>query len=197
MVGSPLLKIGVLALQGAVREHVRTLTKAGAEAFPIKRVEELRGLDGLVIPGGESTAIGLLMEHYGFFEAITEEYNELPIFGSCAGMILLAKDISGSAQPRLGFMDITVNRNGFGRQRESFEEDLIVPILGAKPLRAVYIRAPFATSVGENVTVLATTAQDRIVLARQGRYLVSAFHAELTDDLRLHEYFLKQVVSTP
>lgn len=187
------MKIGVLDLQGAVIEHVRALEDAGAEAVRVKKVGQLAGLEGLVIPGGESTTIGRLMDEYGFLDALrTLGRDGFPLFGTCAGMILLARDIAGSDQPRLGLMDVTVERNGFGRQRESFEADLEIPALGEDPFRAVFIRAPYASRAGEGVEVLARWA-DRIVFYRQGRLLAAAFHPELTDDTRAHAYFLDLV----
>lgn len=186
------MKIGVLSLQGAVAEHIRLLEQAGAEAVPVKKVEQLDGLDGLVFPGGESTAIGKLMKQYGFDEAIQEFARaKKPIFGTCAGLILMAKDFEGAEAPHLDLMDIKVARNAFGRQRESFEADL--PVSGvADDFRAVFIRAPYIIEVGDDVDVL-SKYQDKIVAARQGHLLVSAFHPELTDDVRFHKYFLEMV----
>ncbi|MEW6547273.1 MAG: pyridoxal 5'-phosphate synthase glutaminase subunit PdxT [Bacillota bacterium] len=190
------MKIGVLDLQGAVSEHVRSLEKAGAEAVRVKKVGHLAGLDGLVIPGGESTTIGRLMDEYGFLDALRAMGSDgFPIFGTCAGMILLARDIARSEQPRLGLMDASVERNGFGRQRESFEADLEIPVLGDDPFRAVFIRAPYASQVGEGVQVLARLGE-RIVLYRQGKLLAAAFHPELTEDTRLHSYFLRLAAGT-
>jgi len=184
------LKIGVLALQGAVVEHLRCLRECEVEAVEVRRVEQLRGLHGLVIPGGESTTIGKLMEEYGFISALQElGQRGFPIFGTCAGLILLAREIAGSSQPRLGLMDVVAQRNAFGRQRESFEADLPVPAVGQKPFRAVFIRAPYLEAVGKEVEVLARFG-DKIVMARQGPFLATAFHPELTDDLRIHRYFL-------
>lgn len=183
------MRIGVLALQGAVREHLRALEEAGAEAVPVKRPAELRGLEGVVLPGGESTTIGMLLEEYGFSEPLR---SGIPIFGTCAGLILLAKRIRRSDQPRLGLLDVEVERNGFGRQRESFETELSVPVLGAEPLTAVFIRAPYVTQAGPGVEVLARL-EERIVLVREGPYLGSAFHPELTTDRRLHRYFLDMI----
>lgn len=187
------MRIGVLDLQGAVIEHVRSLQACGAEAVRIKRTSQLEGLDGLIIPGGESTTIGQLMGEYGFFPALRELAGQgLSMFGTCAGLILLAKDIAGSSQPRLGFMDVVAQRNAFGRQRESFETDLEIPALGPEPFRAVFIRAPYIERVGEGVEVLARY-DDKIVVARQGRYLAAAFHPELTTDNRVHNYFVDMV----
>ena len=189
------VKIGVLALQGAVAEHIRTTELAGAECIAVKRVEQLHELDGLIIPGGESTTIGKLMRKYGFIEAIRQFSEEgKPIFGTCAGLIVLAKQISGQDEAHLSLMNITVSRNAFGRQRESFETDLDVVGID-EPVRAVFIRAPLIESVGEGVEVL-STYHDEIVTAREGHLLVSSFHPELTDDYRLHQYFVNMVESS-
>lgn len=187
------LRVGVLAMQGAVREHLDALRRCGCEAVTVKRVEQLKDLHGLIIPGGESTTIGELMREYGFFPAIKQAAeNGLGIYGTCAGMILLAKEIRDSDQPRLGIMDVVVRRNAFGRQRESFEIDLDIPLLGEHPFRAVFIRAPYIESAGPAVEVLASLG-GKIVLAREGRLLASAFHPELTDDLRIHQYFVQML----
>lgn len=191
------MKIGVLALQGAVTEHIVSIEKAGAEGLPIKRVEQLQEIEGLIIPGGESTTIGKLMRQYGFIEAIREfSAQGKPIFGTCAGLIVLAKQIAGGEPAHLELMDITVARNAFGRQRESFECDLQVTGI-EEPVRAVFIRAPLITEVGPEVEVL-SVYNDEIVTARQGHLLVSSFHPELTDDYSLHQYFadMVQAVST-
>lgn len=184
------LKIGVLALQGAVAEHVRSLEMAGAQASAVKRVEQLEELDGLVIPGGESTTIGKLMRKYGFIEAVRGfAAAGKPIFGTCAGLIVLAERIEGQEEAHLGLMDMTVVRNAFGRQRESFETDLDVKGMD-RPLRAVFIRAPLIKEVGAGVDVL-SMYKGEIVTARQGRLLACSFHPELTDDYGLHAYFVK------
>lgn len=186
------MKIGVLALQGAVAEHLRSLQLAGAEAISIKRTEQLDEIDGLVIPGGESTTIGKLMRKYGFIEAIQQFSKQgKPLFGTCAGLIVLAERIAGQDQPHLSLMDMTVSRNAFGRQRESFETDLDVAGIN-EPIRAVFIRAPLIQEVGERVEVL-STYHDEIVTARQGHLLACSFHPELTDDYRLHQYFADMV----
>lgn len=188
------MKIGVLALQGAVAEHVRSLRQAGAgEVAPVKRKEELEGLDGLVLPGGESTTIGKLMNQYGLTEPIRDMARAgTPMFGTCAGLILLANRIHGQNWVHLGVMDVLVDRNSFGRQRESFETDLEIKGIEGDPYRAVFIRAPHIMEAGDGVEVLATY-QDRIVAARQGHLLGASFHPELTDDIRLHRYFLDMV----
>lgn len=183
-------RIGVLALQGAIAEHIRSLESAGAEAVAVKRTEELASLDGLVIPGGESTTIGKLMRKYGFIDAVREFAAQgKPIFGTCAGLIILANEIEGQDDAHLKLMDMKVARNAFGRQRESFETDLAIKGI-EESVRAVFIRAPLIKSVGPGVEVL-STYKDEIVTARQGQYLAASFHPELTDDHRLHAYFLE------
>lgn len=188
------MKVGVLALQGAVAEHIRSITLAGAEGVPIKKVEQLDGIDGLIIPGGESTTIGKLMRKYDFMDAIRQfSAQGKPIFGTCAGLIVLAERIQGDEEAHLKLMDITVARNAFGRQRESFETDL--PVKGIdETVRAVFIRAPLILEVGPGVEVL-STYKDEIVTARQGHLLAASYHPELTDDYRLHQYFVEMVRS--
>lgn len=187
------MKIGVLALQGAFREHIEALRKLGAEAVEVRLPEQLEGLDGLIIPGGESTAIGKLAVKYGLQEAI-RQYAQAghPVYGTCAGMILLSNDV-GRDQPLLGVMNVRVERNAFGRQLDSFETDLPVPALGDEPFPAVFIRAPKIEDVGDGVEVLAELPDGTPVAARQNKMLVTAFHPELTNDLRFHKYFLKLV----
>ena len=189
------MKIGVLALQGAFREHKQMMESCGAKVCEVRKTEELEGLDGLVLPGGESTTIGKLMVKFGLLEKIQERYAEgMAIYGTCAGMILLCRDIIGSDQPRLGLFGARVRRNAFGRQRESFEADLFVPEMeaGEKPIRAVFIRAPYLEKVGPDVQVLAEV-NGKAVIARQGKILTTSFHPELTNDDRIHQYFLKMV----
>ncbi|ACX62387.1 pyridoxal 5'-phosphate synthase glutaminase subunit PdxT [Paenibacillus sp. FSL H8-0457] len=188
------MKVGVLALQGAVAEHIRSITLAGAEGVPIKKVEQLDDIDGLIIPGGESTTIGKLMRKYDFMDAIRQfSAQGKPIFGTCAGLIVLAERIQGDEEAHLKLMDITVARNAFGRQRESFETDL--PVKGIdETVRAVFIRAPLILEVGPGVEVL-STYKDEIVTARQGHLLAASYHPELTDDFRLHQYFVEMVRS--
>jgi pyridoxal 5'-phosphate synthase pdxT subunit len=195
------LKIGVLALQGAFIEHIAMLRQVGAEAIAVRKAEQLDGLDGLIIPGGESTSMGLIAERWGLVEPLRRWVQAgRPIWGTCAGMILLAERASGQkqgGQPLLGGLDVTVNRNYFGRQSESFETDLTVPSLGEMPIHAVFIRAPAITQTGPAVERLAelTTAKGEVVTVavRQGPLLASAFHPELTADLRWHEYFVRMV----
>ncbi|TLS35005.1 pyridoxal 5'-phosphate synthase glutaminase subunit PdxT [Pseudalkalibacillus caeni] len=186
-----MVKIGVLGLQGAVREHVKALEAKNAEIIVIKRVEELEGLDGLVIPGGESTTMRRLIDKYGFMEPLKQFAQQKPVFGTCAGLILLAKNIEGQDHAHLAVMDVTAKRNAFGRQRESFEATLNVKGV-ADDFVGVFIRAPYIIEVGEDVEVLATF-NDHIVAARQGRFLSCAFHPELTDDDRMHQYFVQMV----
>jgi len=185
------MRIGVLALQGAFAEHIAILHQLKAQALPIRLPTELDGLDGLVIPGGESTSIGKLMLDYNLMNVIGNlAKNGLPILGTCAGMILLANKTSDSNIKPSGIMDITVRRNAFGRQRESFETDLSIPVLGEKPFPGIFIRAPIIEEANGEIEILATLSDGTKVAARQEKILASAFHPELTSDLRLHRYFL-------
>ena len=191
--------IGVLALQGAFREHAAMLAQAGAKVVEVRKPEQLDELDGLVIPGGESTAMGLIAERWGLVEPLRAwVHGGHPTWGTCAGMIMLAERASGQkegGQTLLGGLDVTVNRNHFGRQLQSFETQLDVPILGDEPVHAVFIRAPGIVSVGDGVEILAhfgdTEADNVIVAVRQGPILATAFHPELTDDLRWHRLFVE------
>ena len=185
------MKIGVLASQGAFAEHIAVLCQLGVEAVPVRLPKELKGLDGLIIPGGESTSIGRLILDYDLMSGIGDLAGDgLPVFGTCAGMILMAKKNSDSYPEPLGVLDMTVRRNAFGRQRESFETELLIPVLGEKPFPGVFIRAPVIEPVNGEVEILARLADGTSVAARQGKLLASAFHPELTDDLRFHQYFL-------
>lgn len=187
------MKVGVLALQGAFREHRVMLECCGVEVVEIRKPEELDEIQGLVLPGGESTTIGKMLVDWGLMDKIKARAAEgMPIYGSCAGMIVLAKDIVGSNQPRLGLIDIKVRRNASGRQRESFETDLSVPEFGEKPVRAVFIRAPYIESVGPGVRILAAV-DNHAVIARQGNFLATSFHPELTKDDRIHKYFIAMI----
>ncbi|HEY3284533.1 MAG TPA: pyridoxal 5'-phosphate synthase glutaminase subunit PdxT [Armatimonadota bacterium] len=193
MAGDP-IRVGVLAIQGAVEEHLAALRRCGvAEPRPVRSTEEIRELDGLIIPGGESTTVGKLMERWGMDQAIQERAAEgMPVFGTCTGMILMAREIEGSDQQRLGLVDMSVRRNAFGRQVDSFESPIEVPEVGEEPVPGVFIRAPFVTHTGAGVEVLGSYG-GHPVLVRQGNRIAGAFHPELTDDTRLHEYFLAVV----
>jgi pyridoxal 5'-phosphate synthase pdxT subunit len=187
-----MVKIGVLGLQGAVREHVKSIEACGAEAVVVKKVEQLEAIDGLIIPGGESTTMRRLMDKYGFIEPLRKfAAKGRPMFGTCAGLIILAKKIVSYDEPHLGLMDITVERNSFGRQRESFEAQLSIAGI-ADDFIGVFIRAPHIVEVGEDVEILAKHG-DRIVAARQGQFLGCSFHPELTDDHRVTQYFINMV----
>ncbi|MDA1191662.1 MAG: pyridoxal 5'-phosphate synthase glutaminase subunit PdxT [Candidatus Poribacteria bacterium] len=187
------VKVGILGLQGAVEPHMKALTACGAEPRVVRLPDQIAAVDALIIPGGESTTMGILMERFGVKDALLRHAEQgKPMYGTCAGMILMAKEIEGSDQARLGLMDTRVARNSFGRQVDSFEAAVDVPAVGEEPFRAVFIRAPHVVSGGEGVEVL-SVFQERIVLVRQGHLLASAFHPELTDDLRLHRYFLQIV----
>jgi 5'-phosphate synthase pdxT subunit len=185
------MKIGVLAAQGAFAEHIAALRGLDTEAVPVRLPGELRRVDGLIIPGGESTTISRLMAAYDLVkEIIALAGAGLPVFGTCAGMILMAKQVTGNGTPSLGLMDIVVRRNAFGRQVDSFEAELRIPVLGKKAFPAVFIRAPLIESCNDGVEVLARLDDGTIVAARQKKLLVTAFHPELTTDLRFHRYFL-------
>ena len=182
--------MGVLSLQGAVEEHLRMIKRCGFEGVKVKTVGDLEKVDRLIIPGGESTTIGKLAKIYGLDKEISKRGKEgMPIFGTCAGMILLANKVVGNEQIRFKLIDIEVERNAFGRQVDSFEVDLNIEIFTGKPFRAVFIRAPYIKKVGSEVKILAEF-KGKIVMARQKNILVSSFHPELTDDLRAHKYFL-------
>ncbi len=186
------MKVGILALQGAFIEHETTLQQLGVETVRVRLPQHLQNLDGLVIPGGESTTIGKLAQDYNLIEPLREFSAARPTWGTCAGMIFLARELGHNQQPILGVMDITVDRNAFGRQVDSFEIDLPLTVLDA-PFPAVFIRAPAATRAGDDVRVLATLADGRIVAAQEKHLLATAFHPELTDDDRLHRYFLELI----
>lgn len=193
--------IGVLAVQGDVREHARSLESLGASTRLVRRPEELDGLDGIVLPGGESTTMDKLLRAFELRDPLRQRLRDgLPAYGSCAGMILLADRVLDATadQQTLGGLDVTVRRNAFGRQVDSFEEDLSMPsIMGehSEPVRAVFIRAPWVESIGPDVQVLGTVstgpAAGRIVAVREGNLFATSFHPEVTGDHRLHEYFLR------
>jgi 5'-phosphate synthase pdxT subunit len=196
--GAPL--VGVLALQGDVREHERVLAAVGARTRRIRSADELDGVDALVIPGGESTTMSNLALRWGLMDPLRARVRDgMPAYGSCAGMIMLADRIEGGRadQETIGGLDVTVRRNAFGRQVDSFEADLDMPVLGPDPVHAVFIRAPWVEDVGESVEVLgrvaAGPAAGRIVAVRQAGLLATSFHPELTGDVRVHEYFVEMV----
>ncbi|MBO0962750.1 pyridoxal 5'-phosphate synthase glutaminase subunit PdxT [Neobacillus sp. MM2021_6] len=187
-----MIKIGVLALQGAVREHMNSIATCDAQAVAVKRKEELQDLDGLILPGGESTAMRRLIDKYDFMDALKEFARQgKPMFGTCAGLILLAKNLVGYSEPHIGVMDIKVERNSFGRQVDSFEADLAIKDV-ADSFPAVFIRAPHIVEAGENVEIL-SKHNGRIVAAREGQFLGCSFHPELTDNHRLTAYFVEMV----
>lgn len=189
--------IGVLALQGAFREHCRALEKLGARVVEVRRRRDLEGLDALIIPGGESTTIGKLMVSYHLLEPVEKlGRGGLPIFGTCAGLVMLATSVVEGGQPLLGLMDLKARRNAFGRQVKSFETDLELPVLGEKPFHGIFIRAPWIEKAGPQVEILAS-CEGHAVAARQDKLLVTAFHPELTDDLRLHQLFLDMLGNRP
>ena len=191
------LTIGVLAVQGAVEKHIQMLERCGVRAIPVRFPAELDEVQGLVIPGGESTTVGKLMARYGLDQKIIERAKEgMPIFGTCTGMILLAKTIVGSDQHRLGLLDATILRNAFGRQIDSFEADLDIECIGSPAFPAVFIRAPYAVEANPPEAGVLARCEDKIVLLRQDGLLACAFHPELTDDMRVHEYFIRMVTES-
>jgi 5'-phosphate synthase pdxT subunit len=206
------MRIGVLALQGDFAEHAAVLgslererlarasgagpLEAPIEAVEVRLPEQLAALDGIIIPGGESTTIGKLLSDYGLLEPLRRRIRSgLPAFGTCAGAVALAEKVIGLKQPLLGVMDLLIKRNAYGRQLQSFETELLIPELGGPPLRAVFIRAPRIESVGAGVRVLASLPDGSIVAARQRNLLAATFHPELAGDFRLHRYFLRMAVS--
>jgi len=188
------MKVGVLALQGTFIEHIGMLRQLGVEAPPIRLPRELNTLDGLIIPGGESTTMLRLMESFGLIQPIREMARDgLPTWGTCAGMVLLAKSISNYKMETLGLMDMKIRRNAFGSQIDSFEVDLEIPLVGEEPFHAVFIRAPIVKEAEPGVKILSCLPDSTIVAARQNRLLACAFHPEFTNDLRFHSYFLNMV----
>jgi pyridoxal 5'-phosphate synthase pdxT subunit len=195
------MRIGVLALQGDFAEHAAVLARIGShgsepvEGREVRTAEQLAAVDGLIIPGGESTTMGKLLHDFALLEPLRRRVAEgMPVFGTCAGAIALARHVDGLPRPLIGLMDITVRRNAYGRQLESFEADVPLPVLGDEPLRAIFIRAPSFTAVGEGVQVLAKLPDGSIVAARQNAMLAISFHPELTPDDRLHRYFIDMVL---
>lgn len=189
-------RIGILALQGDVREHANALREVGAEPIEVRLPRDLVGLDGLILPGGESTTMRKLIDLYGLREPIVAlAHGGAPVYGTCAGMILLADRIADGDEPVLRLLDITVERNAYGRQLDSFEADLAIPSLGDEPLHGVFIRAPVVSQVGPKVEVLARDADGRPIAVRQGRVIATAFHPELTPDRRLHRLLVELIAS--
>ena len=187
--------IGVLALQGAVREHLEMIERCGARGVGIKRPSGLNGVNGLIIPGGESTTIGKLIDEYGFAPELKRlGRSGTPVYGTCAGLIIMSQRVKGRHGSVLGLADVTVERNAFGRQVDSFERDILVRGITEedRPFRAVFIRAPVIEEAGPGVEVMASL-EEGVVMAREGTFLLGAFHPELTDDARIHRYFLEMV----
>lgn len=191
-------RVGVLALQGDVREHLLVLRELGADAVPVRRESELDRVAGLVIPGGESSVMDKLSRQFGLAEPLTGRIAAgMPVYGTCAGLIMLADTVLDAieGQQSLGGLDIAVRRNAFGNQLDSFEVDLAVPELGDPPVHAVFIRAPVVETVGERATALATLPDGRVVAVEQGNLLGTSFHPEMTDDYRFHQRFLDRVAA--
>ncbi|MFW6148390.1 MAG: pyridoxal 5'-phosphate synthase glutaminase subunit PdxT [Atribacterota bacterium] len=188
------MKVGVLALQGAVQEHMKMIEKCGHQPIPVKTIAHLNQVKRLIIPGGESTTISKLLVKYHLNEKIAELHNRygLPVFGTCAGMILLAKQVEGQKQNVLSLIDITVRRNAFGRQINSFEAELEIKGITPPLFSGIFIRAPYISKVGKDVKILASFSEN-IVLAQHKNILVSSFHPELGDDLRVHRYFIEKI----
>ena len=194
------MRVGVLALQGDFREHLKALEHCGVQGVEVRRVSELESVDALIIPGGESTTIVSLAKTFGLFEPIKKRIAKgMPTYGSCAGMIMLADHIMAAkdGQETFGGIDITVRRNAFGRQVDSFETDISAPEISGSPIRAIFIRAPWVEKVGKDVQSLASfesnDGQSHVVAVRQGHLLATAFHPEITDDYSVHRYFLEKV----
>lgn len=194
--GAKSLRIGVLALQGDVQEHLAALRACKADAMPVKSAEGLRAVDGLIIPGGESTTVASLLEQFNLAKPLVERAKSgMPVWGTCMGMIVMAEKISGSKQPTLGLLHIDVKRNAFGRQIESAEEPLNIEGLDGKPFPAVFIRSPWIESAWGGAHILAYM-DGKGVMVWQNNLLGTSFHPELTDDLRIHKYFLEMVAAT-
>jgi len=189
------MTIGVLALQGDFIEHIAFLEKLDVKAIPVRKPDELKGLSGLILPGGESTTIMSLVHIFDLLKPLKElAHNGLPVMGTCAGMILMSKKVSNSNMDTLSLIDMEVKRNAFGRQLDSFETELDIPSLGKKPFPAVFIRAPLVESTSPQVEILGKLNSDFVVAVRQNKSLAVAFHPELSGDTRLHSYFLESIV---
>jgi 5'-phosphate synthase pdxT subunit len=181
------MRIGVLAVQGDFREHLQTLEAIGVEGVPVRLPQDLDGVSGLILPGGESTTMRRLIDRWGLREPILALADRgAPIFGTCAGMIVLAREITGGEEPILPLLDVTVQRNAFGRQLDSFESEISVPMLGDRPVHGVFIRAPIVDRTGPNVDVLARLDDDRVVAVRERNLIATAFHPELAGETRFH-----------
>jgi len=189
------MKIGVLALQGDFQEHCEILSHLGVEVREVRLPEHLEGLSGLILPGGESTTIGKLAGDYGLLGPLQALSTSLAMWGTCAGLVFMARDV-GMEQPILGILDVVVQRNAFGRQIDSFEEDLVITGVQNGPFHGVFIRAPVITEVGPSAEVLCRLKDGRVVAVRQGNLLATSFHPELTRDYRLHTYFLDIAAQT-
>jgi 5'-phosphate synthase pdxT subunit len=189
-------RIGILAVQGAVREHVDAIREIGGDPIPVRLPADLAGLDALILPGGESTTMRRLIDRYGLREPIMALARRgAPLFGTCAGMILLAARLDDGEQPMFPLLDATVRRNAYGRQLDSYEADLEMPVVGDAPVHGVFIRAPIVSELGPGVEVLARDAEDRPIAVRQGKVLATAFHPELTSERRLHRLLLGMIES--
>ena len=187
-------RVGVLAVQGAVREHVEAIRQIGADPVLVRLPRDFEGLDALILPGGESTTMRHFIDRYGLREPILAMAGRgAPMLGTCAGMILLANRLTDDEQPVLGLLDIAVRRNAYGRQLDSYESDVEMPSLGSDPLRGVFIRAPVVEEAGPQVEILARDAEGRIIAVRQGKVLATSFHPELTGDRRLHRLLLEML----
>jgi 5'-phosphate synthase pdxT subunit len=183
-------KIGVLSFQGSVREHLACLAKLYVDAIAVNTPETLNEIDGLILPGGESTTLGILLREFGMIGPLQARIKEgMPVWGTCAGMILLARKITGQSESHLGVMDIQVTRNGYGSQHDSFKTELSIPAVSERPVPLVFIRAPYVEKVWGDVKVLAET-DGKIVAARQKNMLATSFHPELTEDLSFYDYFI-------
>ncbi len=184
-------RVGVLAVQGAVREHLEAIRQVGAEPVAVRLPADFEGLDALILPGGESTTMRHFIDRYGLREPILAMAGRgAPMLGTCAGMILLANRLTDAEEPVLGLLDVAVRRNAYGRQLDSYESDVALPALGGEPLRGVFIRAPVVVEAGPGVEVLARDAEGRIIAVRQGKVVATAFHPELTGDRRLHRLLI-------
>jgi 5'-phosphate synthase pdxT subunit len=190
--GDATVKIGVLALQGDFKEHETVLENLGVEVCEVRLPAHLEGLDGLILPGGESTTFAKLANRFGLIEPLRQLSESMPMWGTCAGLVFMARNV-GTDQPVLGILDIVVERNAFGRQVDSFEEDLELSGVEGGPFHGIFIRAPLVREVGPDIEILCRLNRGKIVAVRKGHLMATSFHPELTDDRRIHEYFLRIV----